>query len=62
MFPLNNNTEYIDSDGSRSTLGQKLSEGGSSYILPVANASVLGGVKIGSGLSIDENGVLSISR
>lgn len=30
-----------------------------SYVLPTASASVLGGVKIGSGLSIDGSGVLS---
>ena len=29
------------------------------YSLPVAGADTLGGVKVGSGLSIDENGVLS---
>lgn len=35
------------------------STGGGSYTLPVATGSVLGGVKIGSGLSIDGTGVLS---
>ena len=34
---------------------------GSSYTLPTAAANVLGGVKVGSGLSIDANGVLSSS-
>ena len=29
------------------------------YLLPIASATVLGGVKVGSGLAIDENGVLS---
>lgn len=33
--------------------------GGSSYTLPTASASVLGGVKVGNNLSIDSNGVLS---
>lgn len=33
--------------------------GGSSYILPTASPTVLGGVKIGANLSIDSNGVLS---
>jgi hypothetical protein len=33
----------------------------SAYSLPVATASVLGGVKIGSGISIDGNGVISAS-
>ena len=32
---------------------------GSSYTLPVASASVLGGVKIGQGISIDQEGVIS---
>ena len=31
------------------------------YTLPIASASTLGGVKIGSGLTIDANGVLSFS-
>lgn len=35
--------------------------GGGSYTLPVASANTLGGVKVGSGLSIDNNGVLSAS-
>lgn len=33
--------------------------GGSSYTLPIASATVLGGVKVGSGLTIDGSGVLS---
>ena len=33
--------------------------GGGSYTLPIASASTLGGVKVGSGLSIDNTGVLS---
>lgn len=38
----------------------KLATGsGSSYTLPIASASVLGGIKVGSGLSIDGTGVLS---
>ena len=36
-------------------------EAGSSYELPVASASTLGGVKVGDGLSITEAGVLSSS-
>lgn len=35
--------------------------GGSGYILPTASGSVLGGIKVGSGLSIDGSGVLSTS-
>ena len=33
--------------------------GANNYTLPTASSSVLGGVKVGSGLSIDNNGVLS---
>ena len=33
--------------------------GGESYTLPIASANTLGGIKIGSNLSIDSNGVLS---
>lgn len=33
--------------------------GGGSYTLPIASANTLGGVKVGSGLSIDQDGVLS---
>lgn len=35
--------------------------GGGSYVLPVASADTLGGVKVGEGLSINEQGVLSSS-
>ena len=37
-----------------------MSSSSSGYTLPVATASVLGGVTVGSGLSIDGNGVLSL--
>ena len=33
--------------------------GGGSYVLPTASADTLGGVKIGEGVTIDDNGVLS---
>lgn len=33
--------------------------GGGSYVLPVASQSTLGGVKIGSGITIDSNGAIS---
>lgn len=33
--------------------------GGSTYVLPVASQNILGGIKVGSGLTIDANGVLS---
>lgn len=41
--------------------GEGGSGGGGSYTLPVASADTLGGVKIGSGLAIDSDGVLSSS-
>lgn len=37
----------------------RLGQGGGSYVLPTATDSRLGGVKVGNGLSIDSNGVLS---
>ena len=39
--------------------GWVTSTGGSAYTLPIASDAVLGGVKVGSGLSIDGAGVLS---
>ena len=41
--------------------GHSILEGIDAYTLPTANASTLGGVKIGSGLNIDNNGVLTVS-
>ncbi|MDD4690076.1 MAG: hypothetical protein PHE51_10065 [Eubacteriales bacterium] len=41
--------------------GQKLTGGGSGYVLPTASQSTLGGVKVGSNLSI-YNGVLSATN
>lgn len=38
-----------------------IQSGGGSYTLPVASASTLGGVKVGNGLAIDANGVLSLN-
>ena len=40
---------------------KKAAGGGGGYVLPVATASKLGGVKIGSNVSIDENGVISVA-
>lgn len=41
------------------SVGGGSSGGGSNYTLPTASSSTLGGVKIGSGLTINTNGVLS---
>ena len=49
----------IKTINNQSLLGEGDIEVGGSYILPVASADELGGVKVGSGLSIDNNGVLS---
>jgi hypothetical protein len=38
---------------------KKSVEGGTAYTLPIAAASTLGGIKVGTRLSIDVNGVLS---
>ena len=38
-----------------------IEENANNYSLPIASSTVLGGIKIGSGLSIDSNGVLSSS-
>ena len=38
---------------------EAIKEAGSSYVLPIASAETLGGVKVGEGLTIDTNGVLS---
>lgn len=57
IIPITHPNAIIDENGK--TLTQKLSEIPSDYTLPQASSSVLGGVKIGSGLSIDQSGVLS---
>ena len=61
MFPIPFNFPFIRKDGSRTTIGAAIGEGGGGepYVLPTASATVKGGIKIGSGLTIDENGVLS---
>lgn len=46
----------INSGGGSSSGG-----GGGAYILPTATTNVLGGVKVGEGLSISPEGVLNIS-
>lgn len=48
----------ITIDGSATTI---YAPSGSTYELPIASSETLGGVKVGSGLTIDANGVLSAS-
>lgn len=47
----------IKTDGSTATLGSDTTV---TYTLPVATATTLGGVKIGDGISITEDGVISV--
>ena len=47
------NLEYLMADGSVTI--------GSSYILPIATSSILGGVKIGSGVNVAIDGTISVS-
>jgi hypothetical protein len=53
--PLN-----VDISGSRSLNGN-INEniGGSSYVLPIASENVLGGIKVGENLTIEEDGTLN---
>lgn len=58
----NNLLQLKDSKGNAIGTGVTVSTtsgGGSSYTLPTASSTVLGGIKVGSNLSIDSNGVLS---
>lgn len=48
---------WTGEDASATKISENL--GGEEYVLPTASASTLGGVKVGSGLSIDASGVLS---
>ncbi len=73
MPDTHNTKNYMAHGGNELVIGGKLTilpgavveglgnggESGSGYTLPSATASVLGGVKIGSGLTISEQGVLS---
>ena len=54
---IDGSTITIDSDGIISAVGGGGS--GSGYVLPPASASTLGGIKVGSNLSITADGVLS---
>jgi hypothetical protein len=42
-------------------LNNVLASSGAGYILPIASASRLGGIKIGTGLSIDETGIVTVT-
>ena len=54
MFPIRWNFPFRKKDGTMSTIGDEIeSGGGGGYTLPTASANTKGGVKIGSGLSMD---------
>ena len=53
MFPLPFNFPFRKNDGSLTTIGDAISSGGGSYTLPTASANTKGGVKIGSGLTMN---------
>lgn len=55
MFPIPFNFPFIRKDGSRTTIGAAIGEGGGGdpYTLPTASATTKGGVKIGNGLEMD---------
>lgn len=58
MTPENGYVLAYDAD-TESLVWVENGEGGGSYVLPTATATRLGGIKVGSGLSITEDGVLS---
>lgn len=53
-------TDYFTADDVQAIINEVLKHGGSTYELPYASATTLGGIKIGNGLIIDENGVVSV--
>lgn len=53
MFPLPWNKAFRKKDGSITTLDDAISSGGGTYELPTASAQTKGGVKIGSGLTME---------
>ena len=64
IVPTESKGLYLKSSGSWQLMANGSSSGGgggSSYSLPTASATDLGGIRVGSGLSIDSTGVLSIS-
>lgn len=58
MFPLRWNFPFRKKDGTMSTVDEAL--GGGTYELPPATDESLGGIMVGDGLSIDEDGVLNV--
>ena len=70
-FTTNSHSVGISIDGNTGTNGQVLTSTGSglswttiapgNYTLPMASPTVLGGIKIGTGLSIDAGGVVTVA-
>lgn len=56
-YILSGNTDEVTVNWIKECGGQ--GGGGGSYVLPTASETTLGGVKIGSGITIDENGAIS---
>jgi len=52
-------SSILDADWQNAANWIEIGSGGGSYTLPIATASVLGGIKVGTNLSIDGTGVLS---
>lgn len=54
MFPIPFNFPFRKKDGSLTTIGTEISEGGGGggYTLPTASGETKGGIKVGSGLSM----------
>ena len=54
MFPIRWNKAFRKKDGTISTIGAEIEEGGGGdpYTLPTASAETKGGIKIGSGLTM----------
>lgn len=53
MFPIRWNFPFRKKNGALSTIGAEIESAGSSYTLPTASSETKGGVKIGSGLSME---------
>lgn len=59
LTDINNAFEAIDTAIYAASQSGGEGGGGSAYVLPIATKTSLGGVKIGDGLAIDANGLLS---
>lgn len=60
MFPIRWNFPFRKKNGDVVNIEDAM-EGGEPYVLPTATSSRLGGVKIGSGVNVSEDGTISVS-